>query len=88
MAQDIPADKAQQVFFVDDDLIERLLRRDPTPPRQRNRNRGILPRITISPCLLNVRRNSKPQLRSLKPLCRLNPGAGRLRSAEDCASSG
>jgi len=31
MAQDIPADKAQQVFFVDDDLIERLLRRDPTP---------------------------------------------------------
>src|SRR6185369_9705271 len=31
MAQDIPADKPQQVFFVDDDLIERLLRRDPTP---------------------------------------------------------
>ncbi len=26
MAQDIPADKGPQVFFVDDDLIERLLR--------------------------------------------------------------
>jgi len=35
MAQDIPAgkpaDKTQQVFFVDDDLIERLLRGDPAP---------------------------------------------------------
>src|SRR6266481_1682740 len=35
MAQDNPADKAQQVFFVDDDLIERLLRGDaaPIPPK-------------------------------------------------------
>ena len=31
MAQDIPADKGEQVFFVDDDLIERLLRGDPAP---------------------------------------------------------
>jgi tetratricopeptide (TPR) repeat protein len=31
MAHDNPADKAQQVFFVDDDLIERLLRGDPAP---------------------------------------------------------
>src|SRR4029077_15533925 len=31
MAQDNPADQAQHVFFVDDDLIERLLRGDPTP---------------------------------------------------------
>jgi tetratricopeptide (TPR) repeat protein len=31
MAQDIPEAKAQQVFFVDDDLIERLLRGDPAP---------------------------------------------------------
>ena len=35
MAQDNPADKTQQVFFVDDDLIERLLRGDaaPIPPK-------------------------------------------------------
>jgi len=31
MAQDIPANKTQQVFFVDDELIERLLRGDPAP---------------------------------------------------------
>jgi len=35
MAQDVPQDKNQQVFFIDDDLIERLLRGDAAPVPER-----------------------------------------------------
>jgi len=38
MAQDIPQKDSQQVFFVDDELIERLLRGDAAPsPAKRQR---------------------------------------------------
>ena len=31
MAQDMSTDDRQQIFFIDDELIERLLRGDPAP---------------------------------------------------------
>jgi tetratricopeptide (TPR) repeat protein len=52
MAQDIPADKGQQVFFVDDDLIERLLRGDPAPvpskPQRPALSRSLAPAIELA----------------------------------------
>src|SRR5665213_4252721 len=56
MAQDNPADKpadnTQQVFFVDDDLIERLLRGDPAPvppkPRRPAYSSSLAPAIELA----------------------------------------
>jgi tetratricopeptide (TPR) repeat protein len=52
MAQDIPADKTQQVFFVDDELIERLLRGDappvPAKPQRPAFSSSLAPAIALA----------------------------------------
>ena len=52
MAQDVPQDKSRQVFFIDDDLIERLLRGDAAPvpakPRRPAASSSLAPAIELA----------------------------------------
>ena len=94
MAQDIPADKAQQVFFVDDDLIERLLRRDPTPlspkPQRPAYSSSLAPAIELASegKLDDAVRELEGGLQRGENAAEVHSGLGHLRFDERVAYAG